>query len=362
MNLVLSFPENDADKARRIQFLNNLFGQLRSIPGIHEVGGTGSLPLAEAPADGTFAEMAPGERPPQKMEDLEAWFHNAARTGYADYDAASEGYFRALGIPLLRGRWFDDRDTIDAPHVALINQALAKVKWPGQDPIGRSIEFGNMDGDLRPLTIIGVVGDVREDTLEKPPAPTVYVNYRQRPRSTRNFAIVMQAETDPAPVIGAARRIVRDLDPSVPPVFSTFAQVFSTSLQSRRFSLTLVAAFAGTALLLAIIGLYGVMAFAVARRTGEFGVRMALGAPAGNILRLVIAQGLRTTLIGVAVGIAGALALARTLQSLLFGLSANDPLTLALVSLLLMLVALLACYIPARRAAKVDPIVALRYE
>lgn len=362
MNLVLSSPEKDADKVRRIQFLNDLFGRLRSIPGVHELGGTGSLPLTEPPSDGTFVEMLPGEHPPQRMEDLEAWFHNVARTGYADYDAASEGYFRALGIPLLRGRWFDDRDTIDAPHVALINQALAKVKWPGQDPIGRTIEFGNMDADLRPLTIIGVVGDVREDSLEKPPAPTVYVNYRQRPQSTRNFAIVMQAETDPAPVIGAARRIVRDLDPSVPPQFSTFSQVFSTSLQSRRFSLTLVAAFAGTALLLAIIGLYGVMAFAVARRSGEFGVRMALGAPAGNILRLVIAQGLRTTLIGVAVGLAGALALARTLQSLLFGLSANDPLTLAMVSLLLMLVALLACYIPARRAAKVDPIVALRYE
>ncbi|MGA2102566.1 MAG: FtsX-like permease family protein, partial [Candidatus Sulfotelmatobacter sp.] len=173
---------------------------------------------------------------------------------------------------------------------------------------------------------------------------------------------VLQTETDPATVITEARAIVRDLDPNVPPVFNTFAEVFSTSLRSRRFSLTLVGAFAGTALLLAMTGLYGVMAFAVARRTGEFGVRIALGASAGNILRLVIGQGIRTTLVGVAIGVIGALALARTLQSFLFGLSANDPLTLVVVGLVLVLIAMLACYVPARRAAKVDPIVSLRYE
>jgi predicted permease len=307
-------------------------------------------------------EIMPGDHPPKRIEELEDWYHSARSTGYANYVPASEGYFRAIGIPLIRGRWFDDRDVMDAPHVALINQSMAKDKWPGQDPIGRTIEFGNMDGDLRPITIIGVVGDAREMSVEIPPSPTVYVNYRQRPQATYRFTTVLQADTDPATVITDARAILRDLDPNVPPVFDTFAEVFSTSLRSRRFSLTLVCAFAGTALLLAMTGLYGVMAFAVTRRTGEFGVRIALGASSGNILRLVIVQGIRTTLVGVAIGVIGALALARTLQSFLFGLSANDPLTIVVVGSVLVLVAMLACYVPARRAAKVDPIVSLRYE
>lgn len=362
VDLALQPVDKDADKVRRVQFLESLFGKLRAIPGVLEVGGAGELPLTEGLADGTFIEMTPGEQPPKNMEEFGEWMHNTERTGYADYDATSTGYFRALGIPLIRGRWFDERDTIDAPHVALINEALAKDKWPGRDPIGRTIEFGNMDGDLRPLTIVGVVGDVREQNLEKPPQPAVYVDYRQHPQSTIHFTAVVQSETSPLAVIAAARQIVRDLDPNVPPAFDTFDHVYSTSLKSRRFNLSLVGVFAGTALLLAMIGLYGVMAFAVSRRTGEFGVRVALGASSGNILRMVILQGLRTTFVGAAIGVFGALALSRTLQTFLFGLSAYDPLTLAAVVGLLITVALVACYVPARRAAKVDPLVALRYE
>jgi putative ABC transport system permease protein len=361
-DLALSFAEKGADKTRRIQFLNQLFAQMRAIPGVLEVGGTGRLPLTETLSNGTYVLLAPGEQPPQAMEELESWFHNAKRTGYANYSPASEGYFRALGIPLLRGRLFDDRDTIDAPHVAIVSQSLAKEKWPGQDPLGRTIEFGNMDGDLRPLTIVGVVGDVREDSVETPPGPTIYVNYRQRPQATYRFTAVVRSTIDPASVISSARQIVRTLDPNIPPSFSTFSQVLSNSLKARRFNLTLVGVFASTALLLAIAGLYGVMAYAVTQRTGEFGIRTALGASPGNILRLVLGQGIVTALIGVAIGLAGAQALTRTLQSLLFGLSATDPLTFVVVALVLVLVALVACYVPARRAAKVDPMVALRYE
>jgi putative ABC transport system permease protein len=215
---------------------------------------------------------------------------------------------------------------------------------------------------LRPLTIVGVVGDVREDSVETPPGPTIYVNYRQRPQATYHFTAVVRSETDPASVTSSARQIVRTLDPNVPPSFSTFTQVLSNSLKARRFNLMMVGVFASTALLLAIAGLYGVMAYAVTQRTGEFGIRTALGASPGNILRLVVGQGIVTALIGVVIGLAGALILTRTLQSLLFGLSANDPLTFAGVALVLVLVALLACYVPARRAANVDPMVALRYE
>ena len=361
VNLALSFAGNDT-RRERVQFLSELMARLRQIPGVQGVGGTGTLPLTSGLPDGTYVVMAPGDEPPRSMEDLERWFHNVARTGHADYCPASEGYFRALGIPLLRGRLFDDRDTMDAPHVAVISQSLAREKWPGEDPIGRTIEFGNMDGDLRPLTIIGVVGDVREDSLEKPSGPIVYVNYRQRPEATERFIAVLRIATDPSTVISAARGIVRALDPNVPPMFGTLAEVSALSLKSRRFNLMLLGAFAGAALLLAVAGLYGVMAYSVARRTGELGTRIALGATPGNVLRLVLRQGLVTALIGVAIGMGGAIVLTRTLRSFLFGLSPTDPGTFAAVAVLLILVALLACYFPARRAAKVDPIEALRYE
>ena len=372
-------------KVRRVQFLNNLFSRLRALPGVEDVGGTNALPLATGISSyGGFAVLNPQQLSPRMLEVIEhssrgdVWedgplakelhefftqlFRDPKNGGSADYASVSEGYFRSLGIPLLSGRLFDDRDTMDAPHVALISESLAREKWPNQDPIGHTIEFGNMDGDLRLLTVIGVVGDVREASLEKPPRPTIYVNYRQRPQATYRFSAVVRTAGDPASVIASARKIVRDLDPDVPPSTSSFTAIFAASTSGRRFNLVLFGIFAGTALLLAVAGIYGVLAYSVARRTREMGVRMALGASAGNVMRLVLGQAAVTTGIGVLLGVVGSFILMRFLQSMLYEVSAADPMTFAAVALLVIGVALLAAYLPARRATKVDPIVALRYE
>jgi len=363
MDLAFARPgDNDAAKALHVNKLNSLFERLRAIPGVEAVGGANALPLAsDFLADGAFLILNPHDVP-TRMEDFERLLHIPSITGYADYLVASEDYFRVLAIPVLRGRFFDNRDVMNAPHVAVISDSLARARWPNEDPLGKTIEFGNMDGDLRLLTIVGIVGDVRNHSLEAPPSPTVYVNYRQRPQSSDLFTIVMRTSLPPEGVIPAAREIVRGVDPGVPPQFRTFAQVFSSSLAARRFNLTLVLAFAGAALLLAVAGVYGVMAYSVTRRTREIGVRIALGAARGDVLRLVLGQGMWTTAIGVSIGMAGSFALTRTARSLLFGVSPTDAVTLAGVSLLLAGVSMLACWIPTRRAMRVDPIVALRYE
>jgi len=228
--------------------------------------------------------------------------------------------------------------------------------------LGRRIEFGNMDGDLHLLTIVGVVGDVRTDALERPAFPAIYVNYRQRPQATSTFNVVMRTNTDPAAITTAARQILRELDPSVPPKFATFEQLVSGSVQRRWFNVMLLAVFAGTALVLALAGMYGVMAYSVSRRSSEIGVRMALGASPMTIVRLVLGQGLWTAIIGIAVGILASFAMTRLMASMLFGLNPTDPLTFAGAALLLMGAALAACYVPARRATRVDPMMALRNE
>jgi putative ABC transport system permease protein len=362
VDLSLSNVSKPEDKPRRVAFLNDLISGLRAIPGVTDAGGTGYLPLVAGDhPDGTYIVLSSGQAPPRSMEDLNPLFHGP-NTGYAAYAVASEGFFISLDIPLLRGRLFDQRDSLDSPPVALISESLAQEKWPGQEPLGRSIEFGNMDGDLRPLTVIGVVGDVHASSLEENPQPTIYVSFRQRPQAASHFAAVICSTLEPAALIPAARQLVRNLDRGVPPEFGSFAALVSSSLRARRFNLILVGFFAGAALLLAVVGLYGVMAHGVVRRRGEIGVRIALGATRTAILRLVLIQGARVTAIGVALGIAGSLALTRAIRSLLFGLRPADPATLAAVALLLVAVAFLACYLPARRAAKVDPNVALRYE
>jgi putative ABC transport system permease protein len=360
MDVALPWLEDPKAKAGQAIFFSNLMDRLKQIPGVHKVGAISGLPLVgDGLPDGMFVLMNQSEVP-KKMEDFGELFQQKERDGVADFGVATDGYFQALGIPLIRGRMFDERDGPDSPHVAVISESLARQQWPNQDPIGHTIEFGNMDGDLRLLTIVGIVGDTHEYGLDVPPRPTVYVNLFQRPRSA--VTLTMLSDADTRLVTSAARGILQDLDPEIPAKFQTFSQVYSASLGSRKFNLTLIGFFAITALLLATVGVFGVMAYSVSRRTREIGVRVALGAESGDVLRMILGQGLRTIFTGVAIGIAGSLVLTRTVESLLFGVTATDPLTYVAVSCLLVLVALLACWVPARRATRVDPLVALRYE
>jgi putative ABC transport system permease protein len=217
-----------------------------------------------------------------------------------------------------------------------------------------------MDGDMRLLTIVGIVSDIHEYGLDAPPRPTVYVDLFQRPLPAITLTMLSDANTQL--VTTAARGILQELNPEIPANFRTFQQVYSASLGSRRFNLILIAFFGIVALVLATAGVFGVMAYSVSRRTREIGVRVALGARSRDVLKMILSQGLRTIFIGLLIGLAGSLALTRTMASLLFEVTATDPLTFAAVIALLIAAALLACYIPARRATKVDPMVALRYE
>jgi putative ABC transport system permease protein len=357
MDVALPWATDPAVKAGQGMFFANLIDRLKQIPGVRKVGATSGLPIDGGLPDGGFLLLAPHEEP-RTMEALRALFQQKERLGIADFCVATDGYFQALAIPLIRGRLFDERDGANAPHVAVISASLARDRWPGQDPIGRTIEFGNMDGDLRLLTIVGIVGDVGYYGLDVPPRPTVYVNLFQRPRAS--ISVTMLSDADTQLVAPAARGILQELNPEIPARFRTLSEVYSASLGSRRFNVVLVGFFAITALLLATAGVFGVMAYAVSRRTREIGVRVALGAHPGDALRMILGQGLRTVLVGVVFGIGAALTLTRTVASLLFGVTPTDPVTFGSVTLLLVAAALLACYIPARRATKVDPVVALR--
>jgi hypothetical protein len=331
--------------------------------------GVNAFPLGGGAGDGRFIILSPeserlidqtiarcGPRlascGPAAFEPLGALFGDATQTGDAEFRVAGDGYFRAMGIPLIRGRWFDERDAAGAPHVAVISQSLATARWPGRDPIGLRIEFGNMDGVLTPMRIVGIVGDVREYGLDAPPRPTFYGSARQRPDTTATFTVAMHTTENPAAIAARARDIVRQLAPDVPAQFRTIEEVVTRSISERRVLLVL----------LATVGVYAAVAYAVMLRRQEFGVRMALGAQPGDIRRLVLGYAVRVAAAGLALGIAVALASSRVLASQLYGITPSDPLTYAAVALLLAAIAVTAALMPARRATGVDPLVALRTE
>jgi putative ABC transport system permease protein len=324
-----------------------LITRMKALPGVREASVVSNVPLTDL--DFVLSFQIEG-RPPYKPGEETA----------ADYTVAGKDYFRAMNIALHRGRVFADGDTANAPSVIVVSDAFVKTYFPNEEPIGRRIVF---DGeDKTPFEIVGVVADVRRDGLDVDVQPELYVSHVQKPERRLNLVIRADAQ-DASQLIQAARAEVKAFDPKqIIWRTQTLEQLLGTSVAPRRFNMMLLGIFAGVALVLAAVGLYGVMSYSVTWRTQEIGIRMALGAKRADVLRLVVRQGMTMTLIGLAIGLIGAFALSRVMRSMLYGVSSTDPITFAGVSIVLLGVALLACLLPARRATRVDPIVALRTE
>lgn len=361
----MAFQWSESEVARQVRFLDDALARLRTIPGVQSAGYTGGLPIADSEGftQGTFLILN-GQPAPANWHDWELFALNPKQTGDALHGVASAGFFQTLGIPLIRGRLFDARDGLDTTNVAVISETLARERWPNQDPIGQVIDYSNMDGNMKPLTIVGVVGDVRASGLDRPPSPIIYTDFRQRGLSLNNSspAIVLRTTLPASAIVPAARAIFHELDANIPVQFSTFAQELGGWLAERRFLLLVAGVFAGAALVLAAVGIYGLVAHSAAQRTREIGIRLALGAERKDVLRLVLGEGGRLAAIGVLIGLAASFAATQWISSLLFQVKATDGLTFSIVAVLLSAVALLASYIPARRAMRVDPVTALRHE
>ncbi|MDQ6831503.1 MAG: FtsX-like permease family protein, partial [Gemmatimonadota bacterium] len=359
--LDVDFPYEPAAEAaqRRVAFYSEVMTRAAAIPGVGKVGASSGFPLIGGGADGSFVIMT---RPDEKI-DITRYpqlLKDPTRGGYANFMVVDGNYFEAMNIPVLRGRAFRAGDTPDAPHVGVISASLAKAKWPAEDPIGKIIQYGNMDGDLRNFTVVGVVGDVRDENLATEPQPTFYAFLPQRTHAASSLHVVMQTPGDPTAVMASVRAIVRELRPDVPVVVRTMETVVSTSVADRKFVLLLVVIFGGAALLLATLGVYSVISYIVSQRRQEIGVRIALGAQRGDVLSLVLREGALLAISGIVVGEIGSLAATRLLKGLVFGVSTTDPFAFGGVIVLLATVALLASWLPARRAARVDPMSVLR--
>jgi putative ABC transport system permease protein len=332
---------------RRISaFQRELLERVRNIPGVQSAAFTAYLPLSGADNDWAF--------------DIEG--RPAKPTGVYDlmkYRPVSADYFKTMGIPVLRGRAFDLRDNEDGPLVVIINDAMARTFWAQRNPIGQRVRFS----ESKWRTVVGIVGNVHHESLGSKPEPELYLPYAQVPNVEARPTIVLRTAAEPTSLTTALRRAVSEVDPNVPlDQIATIKQIVSSSVGQPRFRTAVLLVFAILALFVASIGLYGVMSYLMSQRTREFGIRIAVGASSGALLRLVLGQAAKLVSIGICLGLAGAMLLARSIASLLYGITPFDTATLASVSVLLAIVALLASYIPARRAASVDPMVALRYE
>ena len=344
ITLTVSLPNTRyPDREKRAAFMQSLLDHVKSLPGVASAGISNILPLGGEGANNLIT--AEGSKLPLMERPL------------ADMRQVNPDYFETLGIPLRDGRFFSEQDR--GRTVGLVSALTAQRLWPGQNPLGRRFRLG---GDQSPLIeVVGITGDVRGVSLAKTPSLTVYLPYWQRNYGPVSLAVKTAAA--PLAAASAIRSAIRAVDPELPvPAFRTMDEIVSESVADRRFQMTLVLLFGLTALLLAGLGIYGVVSYSVAQRTNEMGIRMALGAPLAGIRSLILRQSLPPVAVGLAAGVLASLGLSRLLSSLLFGVGAGDPLTIAAVVVLLVAVAIAAAYLPARRATRVDPITALRYE
>jgi putative ABC transport system permease protein len=338
-------PQKYAEPAQRAAFLEQALAGLRTLPGVESAGATHRLPLAGN--SGTSFEIE-GRPIAEGQPRLRAIFR-----------AISPDYFRALGTPLVAGRTFTDEEAWRKPTAVIINQTLQRRYWPNENPLGKRLRHSARNSGW--VEIIGVAADTKETELTAEVEGALYLPYVVS--ADPALALVLRTTVEPLSLVAAARAEIRRVDAgqAVSSV-NTLAGLLREATAQPRFNAALLALFALLALALAGVGIYGVIAYAVAQRTQEIGLRLALGARSGDVLRLILAQGLKLTLSGVGLGLLAAFALTRWLKTLLFGVSATDPLTFVCIALLLTCVALLACLVPARRAAKVDPLIALRHE
>ncbi|MBI1764204.1 MAG: ABC transporter permease [Acidobacteria bacterium] len=366
------YPDDPGHLELAAGFFQQLVERVKALPGVQAAGVSSALPLTNSGWGKLFSIE---DRPAPKALD---------KVPVVQYRQVSGDYFNTLGFALRKGRLLNERDTRDTLSVAVINEALARRYWPNEDPLGKRVWFGPPEDlippDLMPpnfdaknfrfprFTIVGIVGDVRHNSLLQNGRPEIYTPHTQSvigkfPDTSRSMYLALRTTTDPLSLINAIRHAVLELDKEQPIAdIATMEQLVATSLSQARLNTWLLALFALLALALAAVGVYGVTAYSVTQRTHEIGIRLALGASLGDLLKMIVWQGMVTALLGVGVGLAGSFALTRLLTALLFGVSATDPLTFGGLALLLALVALLACWIPARRATKVDPLIALRCE
>ena len=348
MKIVLPEPKYE-EFERRTAFYTDVVQRVQSLPGVRSAAVTTNLPLyRQGNSIGIRIEGRPAPPPGQELIVVTR--------------IVSPGYFDTMSIPLLSGRKLSDQDTETTPNAAVISETMARRYWPNEDPIGKRIAAGRIESDQDWISVVGVVKDVRQFELTAAPRPQMYVSYRQ----AGFFApedLVVKTDVDPASMAATVRNAVWEIDKDQPVSnIRTMEEILADSIARQRFSMLLLAIFAGVALVLAAVGIYGVMSYSVAQRTHEIGIRMALGAQTGAVLKLAVGYGMKLVIAGIVVGLVAALALTRVMSTLLFGVTATDPTTFTLISLLLVLVAAIASYIPARRATKVDPMIALRYE
>ena len=352
LTMNISLPDSRyQNAATMIAFERQTLERLRGLPGVKSASSVYGLPLGHSGVGGDFTV----EGQPQPALGSQPLVASKILVG--------GDYFRAIGIPLLRGRYFDEGDSDTAPHVVIVSESLARHYWPLEKALGKRLKPGFSDDAW--CTVVGVVGDTKQSGLGRAPSPAMYLPYAQAPATfmMQDITLVLRSAADPLSLVAAARRAVQAVDPDLP-VFdvATMDQLVHLSASASRFNSALLGLFAMLALVLAMVGIYGVVSYSVAQRTHEIGVRVALGAEASDILRQVVRQGMLPAVIGIATGTAGAWGVTRFLSSLLFGVRPTDPITFTLVPLLLAAVGVLACLLPARRATKVDPVVALRYE